>query len=40
VTFAGRRWTPSTGKWEAYEPVRNQVRLRRADVRAGAELAS
>jgi len=40
VTFAGRRWTPSSGKWEAHEPARNQVRLRRADIRAGAELTT
>ncbi len=40
VTFAGRRWTPSSGKWEAHEPVGNQVRLRRADIRVGAELTS
>ncbi len=38
VTFAGRRWTPSSGKWEAHTPAVMQVHLRRADRPPGAEL--
>lgn len=38
VSFAGLRWTPSSGTWEPHGPARNQVRLVRAGVRPGAEL--
>jgi len=40
VTFAGRRWTPSSGRWEPHLPARMRVELRRVGVRAGAELSS
>jgi len=40
VSFAGLRWTPSSGTWDVYGPARNQVRLVRAGVRTGAELSS
>lgn len=40
VTFAGRRWTPSTGSWELRLPARTRVELRRVGIRAGAELSS
>jgi len=40
VTFAGLRWTPSSGTWEPHGPARNQVQLRRAGVRTGAELST
>lgn len=40
VTFAGRRWTPSTGSWALRLPARMRVELRRVGIRAGAELSS
>lgn len=40
VSFAGLRWTPSSGKWEPRGPAKNQVRLVRAGIRTGAELSS
>ncbi|MDQ6798751.1 MAG: hypothetical protein M3011_12180 [Actinomycetota bacterium] len=40
VSFAGLRWTPSSGRWEPHGPARNQVRLVRAGVRTGAELSA
>ncbi len=40
VTFAGLRWTSSSGKWEPSLPARNRVQLRRAGVRTGAELST
>jgi len=40
VTFAGRRWTPSTGSWGLQLPARTRVELRRVGTRAGAELSS
>jgi len=40
VTFAGRRWTPSSGRWEPHLPARMRVEFRRLGVRIGAELSS
>lgn len=40
VSFAGRRWTPASGRWEPQLPGRMQVRLRRVGIRAGAELSA
>ncbi|HWC39780.1 MAG TPA: hypothetical protein VG476_14675, partial [Acidimicrobiales bacterium] len=34
VSFAGLRWTPSSGKWASTSPVQSQVQLTRAGAAA------